>query len=56
MKKLSIAVCLIIFTAAFEQKAASTYTAAPIKLTAAQSLDTLASKLEHLNQLKRYEK
>ncbi|WP_231424030.1 hypothetical protein [Pedobacter sp. Leaf250] len=56
MKKLIIAVCLIILTAAFEQKASSNYKVKPAQLTAAQSLDSLAIKLEHLNHIQRHEK
>lgn len=53
MKKLIIAVCLIILTAAFEQKAASTVQQQKLVPNAASSLDTLANKLEHLNSIRK---
>lgn len=57
MKKIAIAVCLIILTAAFEEKAASTYRHShKLEINAVKSLDSLAAKIEHLNNLRKHEK
>lgn len=56
MKKLIIAVCLLIVTAAFEQKAATRPMAPVSPVSAVQAMDSLASKLETLNKIQGYEK
>lgn len=57
MKKLFIAVGILIITAAFEQKASMVRKKRidPVKSVTA-GLDTLANKLNYLNELKRNEK
>lgn len=56
MKKLIIAVFLIVLTAAFEQKAANRSTEQIQATTAITSMDSVTVKLQYLNKIQSDEK